>query len=116
MAVLPLPTDSIQRRHFAQLAATLDLPAPPEDSVLRRHYTQLFAARAERRMAKGSATATVRVAAAAPRAASAPRPAIASVSPIRSAPQPANAASAATPAAQAAPQGFIARLFAKLFG
>lgn len=121
MGALPLPTDSIQRRHLAQLAATLELPFPPEDSVLRRHYDQLFATRCARhatdRAAEAPKAAEVRATAPAPtppaRAAAAPQPASASVSPIRSAPQPARPAA---PVAPAAPQGFFSRIFAKLFG
>lgn len=123
MGALPIPTDSIQRRHVAQLAATLDLPFPPEDSVLRRHYAQLFATRAARlataRLTEVPKAAGVRAPAPASspvRAAAAPQPASASVSPIRSAAQPARPAAPVPPAAPAAQQGFFSRIFAKLFG
>lgn len=122
MGAIPLPTDSIQRRHFAQLAATLDLPSPPEDSVLRRHYEQLFTSRSARHAsahdASGKATpARAAAPAKAPaRSSAAPQPASASVSPIRAAAHAARPATTSAPAAPAAPQGFFSRLFAKLFG
>src|SRR5690606_20386774 len=45
MHACPLPTDSILRRHFEQLASSAGLPQPPQDSVLLRHYRQLLDAR-----------------------------------------------------------------------
>lgn len=122
MGAIPLPTDSIQRRHFAQLAATLDLPSPPEDSVLRRHYEQLFTSRSARHASAHDAfgkAAPARAAAPATapaRSSAAPQPASASVSPIRAAAHAARPATTSAPAAPAAPQGFFSRLFAKLFG
>lgn len=45
MAAIYVPTDSILRRHFNQIAATAGLPPLPEDSVLRRHHAQLMESR-----------------------------------------------------------------------
>lgn len=45
MSACPLPTDSILRRHFEQIASSVDLPPAPQDSVLLRHYRQLLDAR-----------------------------------------------------------------------
>ncbi len=116
MAALPLPTDSIQRRHFAQLAATLELPAPPEDSVLRRHYAQLFAARAERRMAKTTRPLTARGSEPDSRNMPPASAARASESPVRKAP-PTNASAASVRTAPPAEsRGLFSRLLAKLFG
>lgn len=49
MSDLTIPTDSVLRRHFDQLAASRGLPPVPTDSVLRRHYLQRLGALANAR-------------------------------------------------------------------
>lgn len=59
MHACPVPTDSILRRHFDQLASSAGLPQPPQDSVLLRHYRQLLDARLEQKSAAHPAAKAV---------------------------------------------------------
>jgi hypothetical protein len=120
-----LPTDSILRRHFEQLASTAGLPQPPQDSVLLRHYRQLLDARLDQAPAIERPTART----AAPEAPATPQ---AKASPI---PQPAAApevppvvhSQPTSPARDVAsipdrnpppapPTSWFGRLLARLFG
>ena len=99
MSGLTIPTDSVLRRHFEQLAASRGLPPPPEDSTLRRHYLQALESGfspVDSGPGAGSGTAA------------APSPAEA---PAAAAPE-----KAPQPQGRPEPQGWFARLMAKLFG
>ena len=120
-----LPTDSILRRHFDQLASSAGLPQAPQDSVLLRHYRQLLDARldqaraAERPIASTAAPAAT----ATPQAkvSPAPLPAAAPEAPsvMRSQPTGAVRDAASIPDRNpppAAPTSWFSRLLARLFG
>ena len=117
-----LPTDSILRRHFEQLAASAGLPQAPQDSILQRHYRQLLDARLEARPAAARAhepavTAAVAEAKAAPSA----RPATAPEAPPVMRSQPAHAARepASMPDRNPPPApttSWFSRLLARIFG
>lgn len=117
----PLPTDSILRRHFEQLAATAGLPPPPQDSVLLRHYLQLLDARLDQRP---PATAPARPAdkgASAAKASAAPRPTVAAEAPpvMRSQAAHARHEAASIPDRNpppATPTSWLSRLLARIFG
>ena len=120
-----LPTDSILRRHFEQLASTAGLPQPPQDSVLLRHYRQLLDARLDQAPATERATARTAAPAttASPQAKANPTPQPATapeVPPVRrSQPSPAARDIASIPDRNpppAAPTSWFSRLLARLFG
>lgn len=49
LPLTPIPTDSVLRRHFEQLARSLGLPGSlPQDSIQMRHYLQTLDARSTR--------------------------------------------------------------------
>lgn len=119
MHASPLPTDSILRRHFEQLAAAAGLPRPPQDSVLLRHYRQLLDARLARapaappRAVPKPAAPEVRAEAAPPRTAAEAPPV------MRSQPAHAQREAASIPDRNpppAAPTNWFSRLLARLFG
>ena len=118
MHACPLPTDSILRRHFEQLAASAGLPQAPQDSILQRHYRQLLDARLEARPAAAPA-ATPAAAQAQP--AASPRPAAAPEAPQVMRSQPAHAARehASMPDRNPPPApttSWFSRLLARIFG
>jgi hypothetical protein len=138
MHASPLPTDSILRRHFEQLASSAGLPQPPQDSVLLRHYRQLLDARlaqhsaAERPAVKAAAQPDAAVSASKPNPA--PQSAATPEAPPVLSNQPAQAEARAQVQIQAtqappetAPQphrspppaaagGWFSRLLARIFG
>ncbi|MFP5401155.1 MAG: hypothetical protein ACLGH1_04315 [Gammaproteobacteria bacterium] len=122
MHACPLPTDSILRRHFEQLASSAGLPQPPQDSILQRHYRQLLDARLEARPAAAPAdrpAATPAAAQAQP--AASPRPAAAPDAPQVMRSQPAHAARehASMPDRNPPPApatSWFSRLLARIFG
>lgn len=108
MTVQSVPTDSILRRHFDQIARSVDLPSPPQDSILLRHYLQLLNTRLASVPAKPAT-----------KAAPPPRPAAPAPAPPvmrQNHSQTQTSQPAPIPQAQAAPKGFFARILAKLFG
>ena len=126
-----LPTDSILRRHFEQLASVAGLPQPPQDSVLLRHYRQLLDARLEQasaterpiaRTATPEATATLQAKASPQvKASPPPQPAAAPEAPPVMRTQPTRAARdlASIPDRNppaAAPTSWFSRLLARVFG
>lgn len=121
MHASPLPTDSILRRHFEQLAAAAGLPQPPQDSVLLRHYRQLLDARLARTATPVAVQRTVPKAAA-PEGRNAPTPqrAAAEAQPVmRSQPAHAPREAAAIPDRNpppAAATSWFSRLLARIFG
>lgn len=125
MHACPLPTDSILRRHFEQLAASAGLPQAPQDSILQRHYRQLLDARLEARPAAARAhEPAVTAAAAEAKAAPSARPAAAPEAPPVMRSQPAHAAhTAREPASMpdrnpppAPTTSWFSRLLARIFG
>ncbi|MFN3985230.1 MAG: hypothetical protein ACK4KV_07060 [Rhodocyclaceae bacterium] len=55
LPLTPIPTDSVLRRHFEQLARSLGLPGSlPQDSIQVRHYLQTLDARSTRSAAAGA--------------------------------------------------------------
>ncbi|HAF54991.1 MAG TPA: hypothetical protein DCL01_07205 [Thauera sp.] len=129
----PVPTDSILRRHFGQLASAAGLPQPPQDSVLLRHYRQLLDARLAQRHAsertEASAPAPQATARAQTVASPTPQPGPAAEAPevLRSPPtQPVRANPPArevdtAPRSDhkpqpAAPASWFSRLLARIFG
>lgn len=121
MQALPLsysvPTDSILRRHFEQLASTAGLPQAPQDSILLRHYKQLLDARLEQAPERPVAKA------AAPQAQAAPQSAARPVAQAAAAPTPTHDPSARAVASMpdrnppaAAPTSWFSRLLARIFG
>lgn len=108
MTVQSVPTDSILRRHFDQIAHSVDLPSPPQDSILLRHYLQLLNTRLSPVPAK-------------PATKPAPPPRQAAPAPVQPVMRQNHSQAQASqpapiPQAQAAPKGFFARILAKLFG
>lgn len=114
MHACPLPTDSILRRHFEQLASSAGLPQPPQDSILQRHYRQLLDARLEARPAAAPAAAQARPAAS-PRPAAAPEaPQVMRSQPAHAAREPASMPDRNPPPAPAT--SWFSRLLARIFG
>lgn len=120
-----LPTDSILRRHFEQLASVAGLPQPPQDSVLLRHYRQLLDTRLDQAPAteRPSARTAAPEATATPQAkvSPAPLPAAAPEAPpvMRSQPTGAARDAASIPDRNpppAAPTSWFSRLLARMFG
>lgn len=136
MLACPVPTDSILRRHFEQLASTAGLQPPPEESVLLRHYMQLLDARlAAGSTARGghgadAATSAPFARASAPKQGAAPSAAAsvaAEPAPARPTAASREAATAPSPHGETAPRapqhaapsastGWFGRLMARLFG
>lgn len=82
MSDFTIPTDSVLRRHFEQLAASRGLPPMPTDSVLRRHYLQRLDSLANARVpARAAPRAVPAPEHAQPRPAPAPAPARATAPP-----------------------------------
>lgn len=128
MSAQSIPTDSILRRHFEQIARSVDLPSPPQDSILSRHYHQLLDSRLASPSPKSAPPRpAAKAAAAAPAASPTPVPSAAATNPA-SAPTPAPSMlrathshaqpgqPASTPQPKAEPKGLFARILAKLFG
>lgn len=130
-----LPTDSILRRHFEQLASVAGLPQPPQDSVLLRHYRQLLEVRLEARLDQARVTERPIAKAAAPDAPATPQAEATPQAKASPTPQPTAAPEAPpvmrsqhTPAARdvasipdrnpppAAPTSWFSRLLGRLFG
>lgn len=105
MTVQSVPTDSILRRHFDQIAHSVDLPPPPQDSIQLRHYLQLL----NTRLAQPTVTPAQAARTATPVAPPVMRPA------HNQAPAPIKPA-APVAQAPAEPKGLFARILAKLFG
>jgi hypothetical protein len=123
MHACPVPTDSILRRHFEQLASSAGLPQPPQDSVLLRHYRQLLDARLEQKSAaRPAAKAVITEAAIAP--ASKPNPASHAAAPPVAPPvttQTAQAPRETEPLPRSSPPpaatgSWFSRLLARIFG
>lgn len=103
MSDLTIPTDSVLRRHFEQLAVSRGLPPVPTDSVLRRHYLQRLDALANAR----EPTRTAPRAMPAPERAQPPAPA-----PARASAPPRAEAAVATKTTE--PSSWFGRLLRKL--
>lgn len=117
-----VPTDSILRRHFEQLASAAGLPQAPQDSILLRHYRQLLDARLDQAPALERPAAK----AAAPQAKPAPQPEarpVAQAAAAPAAPTPMHSPRTRDVASMpdrnplpAPPTSWFSRLLARLFG